>query len=100
MRNLTMREWAVAFAVLVALTALAAVSGVWAFSFAMQLGWLGLVAERAHNLGRVQAEKRFRRELVRCGQNPLGDAEHGCVRLAAEPHTTHRCARGDCSWGY
>jgi hypothetical protein len=100
MRNLTMREWAVAFAVLIMLTVLAAVSDVLAFSLAVQFGWFGLVAERAHNLGRVQAENRFVRELVRCGQNPLGDAEHGCVRLAAEPHTLHRCGHGDCSWGY
>lgn len=100
MRNLTTREWCVAFAVLVALTVLAAVSDVWVLSLAVQFGWFGLVAERAHNLGRVQTEDRFRRELIRCGQNPLGDAEHGCVRLAAEPHTTHRCAHGDCSWGH
>lgn len=100
MRNLTMREWGVAFTVLVVLTALSVVADSLAFGVAVQFGWIVLVGERCHNLGRVQTENRLRRELVRCGQNPLGDAEHGCVRLAAEPHTTHRCAHGDCSWGY
>lgn len=100
MRNLTFREWFVAFLVLASMTALVYVTDSVALGLITQTGWTGLVAERFHNLGRVQTERRLRRELVRCGQNPLGDVEHGCIRRADDGHTMHRCAHGDCSWGY
>lgn len=101
MRNLTFQEWAVAFVVLAVMTVLAMVTDSTALGLITQIGWIAMVGERCHNLGRVQTEKRLQRSQVQlCGQNPLGDYGHGCVRRADDGHTMHLCAHGDCSWGY
>lgn len=99
MCNLARREWCVAFAALVAMSALSMAVDVWALGFVVQTGWIALACERAHNLGRVQTESRLRREGMRCGQNPAAMIGHEC-RLPADGHTMHRCAHGDCSWGH